>query len=112
MTMKKKLVLVWVDNSGFELTGRYRDRLRQYPETRAVPKASAVCYGDDTPEMVQRVEAHVSRESPDHVWMGYFSLDNTSDLLNRARDLAHAAVKNEARHEHSNKFRKSLRAMP
>lgn len=86
--MKKKLVLVWVDNSGVELTGRYRDRLRQYPETRAVPKASAVCYGDDTPELLERLVKHIKRERRDYQWMGYFSLDNTSDLLQVARDRA------------------------
>lgn len=86
--MKNKLVLVWVDNSGFELTGRYRDRLRQYPETRAVPKASAACFGDDTPEMLERLKKHVASESKDHVWMGYFSLPNNNDLLNVARSRA------------------------
>jgi hypothetical protein len=91
--MKKKLVLVWVDNSGFELTGRYRDRLCQYPETRAVPKASAACYGDDTPAMLERLKSHVERESKDHAWMGYFSLDDNNDLLHVARDRALAAAK-------------------
>jgi hypothetical protein len=86
--MKKKLVLVWVDKSGFELTGRYRDRLRQYPETRAVPKASAACYGDDTPDLLERLTKHVEQERPYHEWVGYLSLDNTSDLLQVARDRA------------------------
>ena len=91
--MKKKLVLVWVDNSGVELTGRYRDRLRQYPETRAKPEAKACCYGDDTPEMLERLQKHVARERGDHVWMGYFSLENTNDLLNAARTRALAEYK-------------------
>lgn len=94
--MKKKLVLVWVDNSGVELTGRYRDRMRQYPETRAVPKASAACYGDDTPELLERLVKHIERERLDHKWMGYFSLDNTGNLLNVARAKALEAAKVDA----------------
>jgi len=91
--MKKKLVLVWVDNSGFELTGRYRDRLCQQPETRAVPKASAACYGDDTPELLDRLTKHVEQERRYHEWVGYFSLENTSDLLEVARNRALVAAK-------------------
>lgn len=94
--MKKKLVLVWVDNSGFELTGRYRDRLCQHPETRAVPKASACCYGDDTPELLERLTKHVEQERGYHDWVGYFSLDDTGDLLNIARAKAMEAARQAA----------------
>jgi hypothetical protein len=86
--MKKKLVLVWVDDSGLELTGRYRDRLRHYAETRAVPKASAVCFGDNTPKLLERLVKHIEQEKHNYRWMGYFSLDNTSKLLDIARTKA------------------------
>lgn len=87
--MKQKLVLAWVDNAGgFELTGRYRDRLRQYAETRAVPKAGAALWGDDTPELRERLEKHVAREAGNHDWAGFFLLDNNSEVLNKARALA------------------------
>lgn len=91
--MKKKLVLVWVDNTGFELTGRYRDALRHYPETRAKPEAKACCFGDDTPELLERLTRHVEQARRDHQWVGYFSLDNTNDLLQVARDRALAEAK-------------------
>lgn len=86
--MKQKLVLAWVDNTGVELTGRYRDRLSQYPETRAVPEARACVWGDNTPELLDRLRKHVAGATKDHVWTGYFLLDDTNDVLNRARNLA------------------------
>jgi hypothetical protein len=83
--MKKKLVLVWVDNTGFELTGRYRDRLGYYPETKCVPEARAACFGDDTPAMRERLQAHIAKECQGHVWVGFFSLDYKDDILKVAR---------------------------
>lgn len=91
--MKTKLVLAYVNNTGIELTGRYRDRLRQYPETRSVPDAKACCFGDDTPAMRERITKHIAAESKDHLWMGFFALDFTDDILKvaKARALIEAA---------------------
>lgn len=87
--MKQKLVLAWVDKTGgFELTGRYRDRLRHYPETRAVPAARAAVWGDDTPELRARLLAHVERETGNHDWVGFFLLDNSEKVLDEARSRA------------------------
>lgn len=91
-----KLVLAWVDRTGIELTGRYRDTLRQYPETRSVPEARACMWGDNTPEMLERLQKHVEQASRDHVWTGYFLLENTDDVLSRARNLALASAKTSA----------------
>lgn len=91
--MKQKLVLVWVDNSGLELTGRYRDRLGYHPETRAVPKAYAAVWGDDTPDLRQRLESHVAKEAPNHEWSGFFVLDFKDDVLSVARARALEAFK-------------------
>ncbi len=40
-TKPTTLCVAWVDMSGVELTGRYRDRLQQTPEVRYIPKAKA-----------------------------------------------------------------------
>jgi hypothetical protein len=86
--MKQKLVLAWVDRTGFEFTGRYRDRLCQHPETRAVPEARAACWGENTPELLARLKAHVEKEKTDHDWMGYFLLDYNDSILSVARTKA------------------------
>lgn len=91
--MKRKLVLAWVDNTGFELTGRYRDRLCQHRETRAVPEARAGCWSDESPERLAQLKAHIEREKGDHVWMGYFILDYTDDILSVARAKALEAAR-------------------
>lgn len=86
--MKQKLVLAWVDQTGFELTGRYRDRLGHYPETRTTPEAKAACWGENTPELLDRLQKHIEQERKGHDWMGYFVLDYNSDILANARKLA------------------------
>jgi hypothetical protein len=88
MSRKTKLVLAWVDLTGIEATGRYRDRLMQHAEFRSVPEAKAACWSDDTPAMRARLEAHVAAEAKDHVWMGFFALPNTANILGEAKALA------------------------
>lgn len=83
--MKQKLVLVWVDNTGFELTGGYRDRLCQYRQTRAIPEAKAVCWSMYSIEQEDRLKKHIEREAKDHDWMGFFVLDYNDDILKVAR---------------------------
>lgn len=87
-TPKNKFILAWVDNSGFELTGRYRDRLCQHPETHAVPEAKACVWGEVHPDLLRSLQTHIARESSDHVWMGFFELPNTNDVLAVARQMA------------------------
>lgn len=94
--MKQKLVLAWVDNTGFEFTGRYRDRFYHHLETSAVPEARAACWGDNTPELLERLKAHVEKESRDHLWMGWFLLDNNDAMLRAAKDRALAEHKRSA----------------
>lgn len=90
--MKQKLVLAWVDHDGYELTGRYRDRLGYQPETRAVAKAHAAVWGDDTPSLRARLVEHLDKEARNHEWAGFFLLDNNDGVLRVAREKAlHAA---------------------
>ena len=114
--MKQKLVLAWVDHDGFELTGRYRDGLRQCPETRAVPRAYAAVWGDNTPELHNRLAKHVDLEMSNHAWIGFFLLDFKDDILNISRAKALSHFNNEKlrslRLEHDAKHRRAIRAMP
>lgn len=86
--MKQRLVLTWVDNTGVVLTGQYRDRLRQHPETKSVPEAKAAMFGDDTPEMRQRIAKHIEDEARNYPWMGFFALPDTRDVLTVAKRMA------------------------
>lgn len=86
--MKTKLVLVWIDRDGFELTGRYRDRLSQVPETRATLQAKAARFGDDTPDHKARLLAHIEQEKINHIWMGWVALPEGKGLMDKARRLA------------------------
>lgn len=88
MGTKHKLVLVWVENTGMELTGRYRDRLSQVAETRAVSEAKAARFSDVTPAYIERIEAHVAQERHNYTWMGYYILPDTANMLQTARDRA------------------------
>lgn len=90
MNRKQKLILVFIDNTGIRLTGRYRDRLMQYAETEAFPEARATVFSDDTPERRAQLIAHVAKEAPNHEWMGWFSLPNTNDVLQVAKRQAFA----------------------
>lgn len=83
-----KLVLVWVDRDGFELTGRYRDRLCQDPETRATLQAKAARWGDDTPDLKARLKAHLETMRGEHLWVGWYALPEGDNLMDRARALA------------------------
>lgn len=88
MALKKKLVLAWVDNTGIEPTGRYRDRFKYHQEFRSIPEAKVACFGDDSPAMRERIEGHVAAESKNHDWMGFFCLDFTNDILKTAKSMA------------------------
>lgn len=83
--MKTKLVLVWIDRDGFELTGRYRDRLKTLPETRAILQARAVTWGCDTPALKTRLLAHIETMRKDHLWVGWYALPYRDDMLPTAR---------------------------
>ena len=86
--MKRRLVLAWVDNTGFEFTGGYRDRYNYHRATRVVPEAKAAMWGDNTKALLDRLKDHIARESSCHEWMGYFVLEPTDDVLPRAREMA------------------------
>jgi hypothetical protein len=83
-----KLVLAWVDLDGFELTGKYRDRLCQLRETRAIPQAKACMWGSNLADNMPRLLAHIAKERNDHLWMGWFALPDTNNILTKARALA------------------------
>jgi hypothetical protein len=81
----KTLVLAFVDNTGLRLTGRYLDRYCQKPESEAVPEARAAIWSDYTKARLAQLKAHIAQESSAHVWMGYFVLADTDDILAVAR---------------------------
>lgn len=84
-TPKYKLVLAWVDLDGFERTGRFRDTLRHYPETRAIPEAKAACWDFDTPERRSQLLKHIAQEAPNHLFMTWYRLPYQDDILKVAR---------------------------
>lgn len=88
----KKIVLAMVDNTGVRVTGRYRDRLCQLAETEAVPEARAAVWSDYTQARRDHVARHVEDERHNHLWMGYFVLDDSADILSCARAMALAAA--------------------
>jgi hypothetical protein len=86
--MTTKLVLVFIDQTGVELTGRYLDRYFLHRETRTTPEAKACIYSDDTPKRVEQLENYVASEKANHDWMGWFRLPNRKDILALARSKA------------------------
>lgn len=83
-----KLVLVWIDNTGIEVTGQFRDRLRTLPETRPALKAHAVIWGDETPAMLDRLRDYIATQK-DHEWIGHFVMnEDDPNVLSAARDMA------------------------
>lgn len=89
-TPKTKLVLAFVDLDGVELTGGWRDRLKQVAETRAIPQAKAGCWSDNTADRMRQLLEHIAKERTHHAWMGWYALPYTDDILQvaRARALA------------------------
>ncbi len=90
----KKIVLAMVDNTGLRVTGRYHDRLCQLAETESFPEARAAVWSDANDHRLAQVKSHIATEAANHVWIGYFILNDTADVLNRARHLALKAATN------------------
>lgn len=86
--LKQMIVLCWIDNDGFELTGRYRDRLMHEPETRATLQAKSARWGVATPANLDGVQKHITKQTGNHLWMGYFILPESDSLMAIARSQA------------------------
>lgn len=97
MVERNKLVLAWVDMDGFELTGNYSDRLRTYPETRAIPQGKAACWSFDSSDSRASLLRHIETEKKDHLWMGWFLLPFKDNILAVARTKALETFKQESK---------------
>ncbi len=69
--MTKKIVLAMVDETGVR-----------------VPEARACVWADYTTARRDSIIKHIQAERGNHLWIGYFVLDNTKDILAIARNKA------------------------
>lgn len=86
--MTNKIVLAMVDETGVRVTGRYRDWLQQHAKTETFPEARAAVWADYSQSRRDHIVRHIEAEKLNHLWVGYFVLPDTKDILAIARDKA------------------------
>jgi hypothetical protein len=84
---KPILVYCYVENTGLHPNGRHELRDGNwFPSFDIVPEAKAGVYSStDTPEYRRRVKQLCSELKEDHLWVGWFALADTDDVLEVAK---------------------------
>ena len=88
MSAPVTIIIAWTDMSGLKLTGRYLDRYRLVPETKAVEAARAVCWlREGSAEDVIKAQAHCAASiAPDATRSAVYTFDPTErDPLGEAK---------------------------